>query len=70
MTQTEPLRIDVSDARRRVERGEAIVLDMLSPDAWDQAEVAVAGAVRMAPNELEAHLAELPTDRALIAYCT
>jgi hypothetical protein len=46
------------------------VLDMVSPLAWDQIDFAVAGALRIPPDELGKHLEELPKDRDLIAYCT
>ena len=66
----EALRISPTDAKARVDAGQAVVLDMVSPLAWDQIDVAIAGALRIAPDELGGHLGELPKDRDLIAYCT
>ena len=66
----EALRISPTDAKARVQAGQAIVLDMVSPLAWDQIDVAIAGALRIPPDELGSHLNELPKDRDLIAYCT
>ena len=66
----EALRISPTDAKARVDAGQAIVLDMVSPLAWDQIDVVVAGALRIPPDELGSHLNELPKDRDLIAYCT
>ena len=66
----EALRISPTDAKARVDAGQAIVLDMVSPLAWDQIDVAIAGALRIPPDELGSHLNELPRDRDLIAYCT
>jgi rhodanese-related sulfurtransferase len=66
----EALRISPTDAKARVDAGQAIVLDMVSPLAWDQIDVAIAGALRIPPDELGSHLNELPKDRDLIAYCT
>ena len=37
----EQLRIDPADARARVDAGEAIVLDVVSPMAWEQFDRAV-----------------------------
>ena len=66
----EALRISPTDAKARVDAGQAVVLDMVSPLAWDQIDVAIAGALRIPPDELGSHLNELPRDRDLIAYCT
>jgi rhodanese-related sulfurtransferase len=43
---------------------------VVAPAAWDQLDVAIAGALRIPPDELGSHLARLPRDRELIAYCT
>ena len=66
----EPLRIDPADAKARVDAGEAIILDVVSPMAWEQLDRAVQGAVRIAPDELGDRWGELPRERAIIPYCT
>ena len=66
----EQLRIDPTDAKRRVDAGEAIILDVVSPMAWEQLDRAVRGAVRISPDELGERWQELPRERAIIAYCT
>lgn len=66
----EPLRISPADAKARIEAGSAIMLDVVTPQAWDQIDVAIAGALRIPPDEFLSHLRELPTERDLIAYCT
>ena len=67
---TEQLRIDPADAKARVDAGEAIILDVVSPMAWEQLDRAIRGAVRIAPDELGDRWGELPRERAIIAYCT
>ena len=66
----ESLRIDPAEAKARVDAGEAIILDVVSPMAWEQLDQAVQGAVRIAPDELSERWGELPRERAVIAYCT
>ncbi len=66
----EPLRVDPADAKRRVDADEAIVLDVVAPTAWEQLDRAVRGAVRISPDEIGDRWRELPSDRAIIAYCT
>jgi rhodanese-related sulfurtransferase len=67
---SEPLRISAADAKARVDTGKAIVLDVVSPAAWDALDVAIARAVRIPPDEFDARSAVLPKDRAIVAYCT
>ena len=66
----EQLQIDPTDAKRRVDAGEAIILDVVSPMAWEQLDRAIQGAVRISPDELGERWQELPRERAIIAYCT
>ena len=66
----ETLRIDPAEAKARLDAGRAIVLDVVSPHAWDQLDEAIAGAVRIPPDEVPARLDELPRDRAILTYCT
>ena len=66
----EQLRIDPADAKERVDAGEAIILDVVSPMAWEQLDRSVVGAVRISPDELGERWQELPRERAIIAYCT
>ena len=64
------LRIDPTDAKARVDSGEAIILDVVSPMAWEQLDWTIRGALRIAPDELGERWGELPRERAIIAYCT
>ena len=66
----ERLRIDASEAKRRVDAGEAIVLDVVAAGVWEELDVAIPGALRIAPAEIERRFAELPRERAVVAYCT
>jgi rhodanese-related sulfurtransferase len=68
----EPLRIDPAEAAAMVATGEAIVLDVVSRDSWQGLPDAVAGALRIPPDELDARRDELPRPeaRAIVAYCT
>ncbi len=66
----EQLRIDATDAKARVDVGEAIILDVVSPMAWAQLDRAIQGAIRIPPDELGERWGELPRERAIIAYCT
>ena len=64
------LRISPAEANARVDAGQAIILDVVAPAAWDQLDVAIAGALRIPPDQVDGRLPELPRDRDIIAYCT
>jgi rhodanese-related sulfurtransferase len=64
------LRISPGEAKARADAGQAIVLDVVAPAAWEQLDVAIAGALRIPPDQLDRRLSELPRDRDIIAYCT
>ena len=66
----EELRIDPAAAQARVAADDAIVLDVVSPMAWEQIDRAIRGAVRISPDEIDARWGELPRDRDIVAYCT
>jgi rhodanese-related sulfurtransferase len=66
----EELRIDPAAAHARVSAGDAIILDVVSPMAWEQIDRAIRGAVRIPPDEIDARWSELPRDRDIVAYCT
>ena len=66
----EQLRIEPADAKERVDAGDAIILDVVSPMAWEQLDRVIQESVRLAPDELGERWGELPRERAIIAYCT
>jgi rhodanese-related sulfurtransferase len=64
-------RISVDEVRRRLERGDEILfLDTRSPKDWAAADEKLPLALRMSADEVPDHLAELPHDGPIIAYCS
>ena len=64
------LRIEVGDAKAKLDSGEAVALDVVQQGAWEQIDGAVEGAVRIPPQEIERRFGELPRDLEIITYCT
>lgn len=64
------LRIDPRDAAQKLEAGEAFLLDVVTAAAWQSLWTVPKGALRIPPEELVERLAEVPTGRAAIAFCT
>ena len=67
---TEGLRISAAEAKRQVDAGAAIMLDVVAPGVWEQLDVAVPGAVRIPPDQVADRFGELPRERTILAYCT
>lgn len=67
----EATRVTVEEVKERMQRGEQFTfVDTRNPQAWDEAETKLPGAVRIPADEVEQHLAEIPRDRVVITYCT
>lgn len=63
-------RISPADAKVMVDSGEAMILDVVASSVYPSMTRSIAGAVRIAPEEVEARMNELPRDKTIIAYCT
>jgi rhodanese-related sulfurtransferase len=71
VTVVEATRVTVEEVKERMQRGEQFTfVDTRNPQAWDEAETKLPGAVRIPADEVEQHLAEIPRDRVVITYCT
>jgi rhodanese-related sulfurtransferase len=64
-------RISPAELKQRLDAGDEIFLiDARNADAWRKATRQIPGATRIAADELDAHLSEIPEDRTVVAYCT
>jgi rhodanese-related sulfurtransferase len=64
-------RITVDDVKKRMDKGEAVLLiDTRNPHDWGESDVKLPGAWRIHFSELEKQLDRLPRDRLIVAYCT
>jgi rhodanese-related sulfurtransferase len=71
LSSTNPeLRITPQEAKTMVETGQAMVLDVVSSSVYPLMHEAIAGAIRIAPDELAERLEELPMSTAIVTYCT
>ena len=64
------LRIGAEDAAKKVTAGEALLLDVVTTGAWQSLPKVPKGALRIPPEEFGDRWTEVPTDRAVIAFCT
>jgi predicted sulfurtransferase len=65
---TEVQRIDAAEAKKLVDKGEAVLIDVRARAAWDMGHVQ--GALHMPGDEIAARLSELPKNKLIITYCT
>ena len=61
-------RISLKETQARLEKGEAVLIDVRSRELYDQAHASAA--LSFPEQEIEARLGELPRDKMLILYCT
>ena len=67
----EVTRVTVDEVRARLDRGEPLVLvDARSAESWSKAESQAPGSIRVPPDDIESHLADIPKGRAIVTYCT
>ena len=67
----EPLRVTAKEIIERMNRGEEVYfVDARNPQAWAEADTKLPGAVRVPADAVEQHLAAMPRDRMIVAYCT
>lgn len=59
--------MDVHEAARLLEAGEAVALDVREPSEWRHGRIP--GALHVPMSELAARLSLLPHDRAIVAIC-
>ena len=64
-------RITVEEVRERLDRGEPLaIVDARSPDSWSKSDSQIPGSIRVPPDDVAAHLREIPRDRAVLTFCT
>lgn len=61
-------RISAAEARKALDAGQAVLVDVRSLDAWQEEHAK--GAVNIPVNEISVRFGELPKDKQIIAYCT
>ena len=65
------LRIPAQEVLRRISRGENVYfVDTRNPQAWGEADTKLPGAARVPADAVEQHLADIPHNRTIVAYCT
>lgn len=64
-------KVGVEEVRARLDRGEDItIIDSRAPEKWDSADVKAGGAIRIPPDEVDKHVADVRRDKFAVTYCT
>lgn len=61
-------RMEAAEAKRLVDKGEALLVDVRSKEAWDASHAD--GSVSVPLDQVATRLKELPKDKLIAAYCT
>lgn len=64
------LRISAEKAKAMVDRGEAVIVDVVASSVYPMMHEAISGAIRIAPEDLPDRTGELPRDKTILTYCT
>ena len=66
-----PSRLTVDEVNGLLERAEPLTfIDSRNPIAWGSSKVKLPGAIRVPVDEVDRHLASLPSNERLVVYCT
>ncbi len=69
--QIDVARVTVDEVKARIDRGEPIAfIDARSVSSWGESDEQIRGSIRVPPDDVNAHLAEIPKDRSIVTYCT
>lgn len=61
-------RISVADAKKALDAGKAVLVDVRSAQSYQEEHAK--GAISLPTSEIAARLSELPKDKQIITYCT
>jgi len=68
---SDSIRITVNEVWKRMSSGEEFLfLDTRNPQAWGESDVKLPGALRVPAEEVAQHVAAIPKDKPIVAYCT
>lgn len=64
-------KVSADKVAERLNRGEDItIIDSRSDDSWNGSSVTAGGAIRIPPDEVEKHIADVSRDKFAVTYCT
>lgn len=64
-------RVTADQVRQWMHEGRPLaILDSRSASAWAGGTTEAVGAIRVPPDDVDAHLEDIPRDRTIVAYCT
>ena len=64
-------RITVDELKEMLEKKAPVtILDVRTGSSYDDSTMKIKGALRIAPDEMETRMKEIPRDREIVTYCT
>ncbi len=64
-------RISVQEVNALLQKHDLVVfVDSRNPTAWANADSMLPGAIRVPADDIESHVAAIPKDATVVAYCT
>jgi len=70
-TEDEVARITVDELKEKLAKNAPVfIIDSRSQGSYDGSEIKIKGAIRIAADEIESRLSEIPRNREIVVYCT
>lgn len=64
-------KVEISEIENRLSKGEDMtIVDARSPEAWASSDIKAGGAIRIPPDDVEKHIADVKRDSYVLVYCT
>ena len=64
-------RMSVEELKRRMDAGEEFtIVDVRNPQAWEQSETKIPGAIRVPMDRWEESVSRIPKGKPVVVYCT
>ena len=65
-------KVSIEEVRDQLSNGgdKVTIVDSRSEDAWGASDIKAAGAIRIPPDEVEKHFADVNRDHRVFVYCT
>lgn len=66
--EAEPIRVSVEEAKRRVDAGEGVLLDVVDTPVYEDLSEIAEGAIRIDPERVPDDYDRVPRNKAVFAY--
>jgi rhodanese-related sulfurtransferase len=64
-------KVETGEVQERLDRGEDItIIDSRADHSWNGSDIKAGGAIRIPPDDIDEHIADVRRDKFGVVYCT